>query len=434
MKVLVIGGGGREHAIAWKIAKSKKVTNIFVAPGNAGTVNDGKIINVDLGENYNIRGLVEFAMKKSVDLTIVGPEKFLVEGIVDLFKSNGLSIVGPTKLAARLEGSKNFSKSFMLRNSIPTSKFKSFSSDIEAKKYIKNKNFPLVIKADGLASGKGVTIVHSLADGNSAIEDYLEKKRFGSSSASIVIEEFVTGREVSFIALTDGDTIFPFPTCQDHKRLLDDDQGPNTGGMGAYSPVAFVNKQLHDRIIKEVIKPTIDGMKKEGSPFAGFLYAGLMISSNNEINVLEYNCRLGDPEAQVLMMKMKGDFFELLKLASDKNLVRLNGNENFWDCYASLGVVVASGGYPEKPELGKKIEISADLDINDDQLQLFHAGTDLKDGVTKTSGGRVLCVTVLAPNVIKAREKVYSELKKIRFVGMQYRHDIGKYLENKSTN
>ena len=265
MRVLVIGGGGREHAIAWRIAKSTKVTNIFIAPGNAGTVDDEKIVNIDLGNDYNINGLSKFAMEENIDLTIVGPEKFLVEGIVDFFKLKGLSIVGPTKLAARLEGSKNFSKSFMLRNSIPTSNFKSFSSAIEAKKYIKNQSFPVVIKADGFASGKGVNIVHSLADGNFAIEDYLEKKRFGSSSASIVIEEFVAGREVSFIALTDGDTIFPFPTCQDHKRLLDDDQGPNTGGMGAYSPVAFVNKQLHDRIIKEVIKPTIDGMKKEGS-------------------------------------------------------------------------------------------------------------------------------------------------------------------------
>ena len=430
MKVLVIGGGGREHAIAWRIAKSTKVTNIFIAPGNAGTINHGKILNVDLGENYNIKGLSKFAKDENIDLTIVGPEKFLVEGIVDFFESTGLSIIGPTKLAARLEGSKNFSKSFMLRNSIPTSSFRSFSSAVQAKQYIKNHKFPLVIKADGLASGKGVTIVHSLADGNLAIEDYLEKKRFGSSSTSIVIEEFVAGREVSFIALTDGKTIFPFPTCQDHKRLLDNDQGPNTGGMGAYSPVAFVDQNLYDRIIKEVIRPTIDGMKKEGSPYAGFLYAGLMISSNDEITVLEYNCRLGDPEAQILMMKMNGDFFELLNLASNKSLDKFNGHENFWDSRASLGVVVASGGYPENPKLGEKIEISSDMDINDDQLQLFHAGTDLKDGVLKTSGGRVLCFTVLEPNLFKAREKVYSGLTKVHFERMQYRQDIGENKEN----
>ena len=434
MRVLVIGGGGREHAIAWRIAKSTKVTNIFIAPGNAGTVDDEKIVNIDLGSDYNINGLLKFAMEENIDLTIVGPEKFLVEGIVDFFKLKGLSIVGPTKLAARLEGSKNFSKSFMLRNSIPTSNFKSFSSAIEAKKYIKNQSFPLVIKADGLASGKGVTIVHSLADGNFAIEDYLEKKRFGSSSASIVIEEFVAGREVSFIALTDGKTIFPFPTCQDHKRLLDNDQGPNTGGMGAYSPVAFVDQQLYERIIEEVIKPTIDGMKNEGSPYTGFLYAGLMISSNDEITVLEYNCRLGDPEAQVLMMKMNGDFFELLKLTSNESLRKFNSYENFWDSHASLGVVVAAGGYPENPELGKKIEISPDLHINDNQLQLFHAGTDLKDGVLKTSGGRVLCVTVLESNVFMAREKVYLGLKKVHFERMQYRQDIGENIENKKNN
>ncbi len=426
MRVLVIGGGGREHAIAWKIAQSPKVVKVFVLPGNAGTANEKKIKNIDLGERYNPEGLVEFATEKNIDLTIVGPEKFLVEGIVDLFKLKGLKIIGPTKSAARLEGSKNFSKSFMLKHAIPTSNFESFTNSFDAKEYIKKQNFPLVIKADGLAGGKGVTVVKSLSEGYFTIDDYLEKKRFGTSTNTIVIEDFVVGREVSFIALTDGNSFFSFPLSQDHKRLLDDDQGPNTGGMGAYSPVGFVDDKLHRKIVEVVIKPTINGMKKEGTPYTGFLYAGLMISPDNDIKVLEYNCRLGDPEAQVLMMKMKGDFLNVLELAVDKNLEQFNDYNDFWDCRSSLGVVIATAGYPKKPELGEKIKISPEFDPSSDSIKIFYAGTNFKDGFLLTSGGRVFCVSVLDNDLSKARDKVYSVVNKIDFEKMQFRKDIAK--------
>ncbi len=430
MKVLVIGEGGREHAIAWKIAKSVQVTEVYVSPGNAGTLKESKIININLGDRQNMEGLLDFALNEKIDLTIVGPEQFLVDGIVDLFESNGLKIIGPTKSAARLEGSKNFAKSFMKRYSIPTANYESFTESFEAKKYVKSQNFPIVIKADGLASGKGVAIVKSLTDANFVIDEYLEKKRFGSSGTSIVVEEFVSGREVSFIVLTDGKTIFTFPTSQDHKRLLDNDQGPNTGGMGAYSPVNFIDEKLNEKIINQVMRATIDGMDKDGNPYKGFLYAGLMILPNNDIRVLEYNCRLGDPEAQILMMKMKGDFFDVLRLSVNEHLSLSENYVDFWDERSSLGVVTASEGYPENPELGKKIKISPKLNFDHSLLKIFHAGTTLKDGELETSGGRVLCVSVLENNLSKAREKVYLNLKKIHFDGMQYRGDIAKNIDN----
>lgn len=430
MKVLVVGGGGREHAIAWKIAKSPKVTTVFVSPGNGGIICESKLKNVDLGALYNPVGLVDFALKENIDLTIVGPEKFLVEGIVDLFRFKGLKIIGPTKLAARLEGSKNFSKSFMSKYSIPTAKFKSFSNSLLAKEFIKTQDFPIVIKADGLASGKGVTIALSPAEANHAIEEYLEKKRFGSSGSSIVIEEFLAGNEVSFIALTDGKTIFSFPPSQDHKRLLDNDTGPNTGGMGAFSPVNLVDKELHEKILEVVMKPTIHGMSEEGAPFTGFLYAGLMIQPNKDIKVLEYNCRLGDPETQISMMQMNGDFFDLLNLSANNKLDQSKNYVNFWDSRPVLGVVVASKGYPEKPNLGKTIEISTELDFDDAKSKIFHAGTALEDGILKTVGGRVLCLVAQETDFDRARKSVYLKLKKISFQGMQYRWDIAKNVKN----
>ena len=415
MKVLVVGGGGREHAVAWKLSQSPRVKNVYIFPGNGGTEIEPKIENVNHGANFNLDGILGFAIQKKIDITVVGPEQFLVDGIVDLFKSKGLKIIGPSKLAAKLEGSKKFAKSFMSKYSIPTANFCSFDDSRKAKEYLKNQKLPLVIKSDGLASGKGVFIVKSLSEGYFAIDECLEKKRFDNSSDSIIIEDFLTGEEISFIVLTDGKNIFPFPTSRDHKRLLDDDEGPNTGGMGAYSPVDMVDEDLYDLIIKTVILPTVEGMKNDGVTYTGFLYAGLMIQPDKSIKVLEFNCRLGDPEAQILMMKLKGDFFNLLELSADGKLNEIEEYENFWDPRTSLGIVVSSEGYPKSPITGREVNFSPSIKLEKTNPKIFHASTIKNNNNVLTSGGRVLCVTAIANDLNSARKNAYEELKNVFF-------------------
>ena len=416
MKVLVIGSGGREHAMAWKLSQSNKVNVIFIAPGNGGTHLNPKFKNIDLTD---IDLLSDFAIKERIDLTVVGPELPLSEGIVDLFRSKNLNIFGPTQKAAQLESSKGFAKDFMYRHNIPTAKYKTFKMPDEAYQYINEHGTPIVIKADGLASGKGVIVAMTVKEAHDAIDFMLVDNKFGDAGAKVVIEEFIEGEEASFMVVCDGKTILPLATSQDHKRLLDRDMGPNTGGMGAYSPAPVVTKEIYSKVMEEIIYPTIHGMAKDGIPFTGFLYAGLMITKKGGVKTLEYNCRMGDPETQPILMRLKSDLFEMLYKAS---LGQLDSSEIEWDTRSALAVVLASAGYPESPKLNDEIYIE-DRIIPDSYI--FHAGTIYKNNKLLTSGGRVLAVAALANSVKEAQLKVYEAINTIKFNGVQYRKDIG---------
>jgi phosphoribosylamine--glycine ligase len=416
MKVLVIGSGGREHAMAWKLSQSNKVNSVFVAPGNGGTHLNPKFKNIDL---VDINLLADFAIEEKIDLTVIGPELPLSKGIVDLFRSKHLNIFGPTQKAAQLESSKDFAKDFMYRHKIPTAKYKTFKIPDEAHRYIDEEGVPIVIKADGLASGKGVIVAMTLKEAHDAIDFMLVDNRFGDAGAKVVIEEFLEGEEASFMVICDGKTILPLATSQDHKRLLDHDMGPNTGGMGAYSPAPIVTDEIYSKVMKEIIYPTIHGMANDGIPFTGFLYAGLMITKKGEVKTLEYNCRMGDPETQPILMRLKSDFFEMLYKSSTGHL---DSTEIEWDKRTALAVVLASEGYPEAPKLNDEIHIE-DRVISDSYI--FHAGTIFRDNKLLTSGGRVLAVTALGDSVKEAQSKAYETINTVKFNGAQYRKDIG---------
>ena len=420
MKILIVGSGGREHALAWKASRSDLTSEIYVAPGNGGTALERDITNVEISAE-DIDGLASFALKNKIDLTIVGPEVPLVLGITDEFKKKGLRCFGPSKDAARLEGSKDFMKDFLSRNNIPTALYKSFTDINLAKDYVKNHSIPVVIKADGLAAGKGVIIANSTEEAVEAIEQCMEDKEFGEAGSKVVIEEFLEGEEASFIVLTDGNVILPLASSQDHKARDDGDKGPNTGGMGAYSPAPVVTANLHKKIMDEVIIPTIEGLNKEGMNYCGFLYAGLMIDKNKNIKVLEFNCRFGDPETQPILLRMKSDLINLCFEAAEGKLVE---SEIVWDERVSLGVVMAAGRYPNNYDKG--FEISGLLEDETEHLKIFHAGTSLnKEDKVVTNGGRVLCVTALGSNTKEAKEKAYQRVKSIKWEKAYFRRDIG---------
>ena len=416
MKILVIGSGGREHALAWKITQNKQVSRVYVAPGNAGTATNPDMVNVPIS---SVSDLLAFAQKEQIHLTIVGPEAPLSQGVVDVFRANGLKIFGPTKAAAQLESSKDFAKAFMLRHGIPTAAYATFTDAQKAHDYVNNQGAPIVIKADGLAAGKGVVVAMSLEEAHAAIDAMLSDNKLGDAGARVVIEEFLTGEEASFIVMVDGKNILALATSQDHKRLLDGDQGPNTGGMGAYSPAPCVTPEIHAKALREIIRPTVEGMTKDGIPYTGFLYAGLMISPNGDLKTLEFNCRMGDPETQPIMLRLKSDFVALAEHAVNGTL---NLAEAEWDRRTALGVVMASHNYPDTPRLNDEI---TGLPKNIDDAQVFHAGTTLKDGKILTSGGRVLCVTALGETVKFAQQQAYKIANEIKFDGAQYRTDIG---------
>ena len=420
MKALIIGNGGREHALAWKIEQSPLVEKVFVAPGNGGTALEKKIENIDIGIN-DINKLVLFAKKEKIDLTIIGPEVPLSKGIVDKFIENKLKVFGPTKLAAQLESSKDFSKKFMERHKIPTAKYKTFTNIKDAHKYINEEGAPIVIKADGLAAGKGVVVAMTIPEAMDAVDSMLEDNLFGDAGARVVIEEFLIGEEVSFIVMCDGNSILPLASSQDYKRLLDLDLGPNTGGMGAYSPAPIVTQKLHKVIMDEVIHPTIEGMKKDGVEFTGFLYAGLMIDKENNIKTLEFNCRMGDPETQPILFRLKSDLFEILLAASNKNI---KDYEAKWDNSSAITIVCASENYPNQPKIND--EIFNNNNNNNNNSYIFHAGTALKNNKIYTTGGRVLGVTAKGDSLKLAQERAYDLIKDIKFKGMQYRTDIGQ--------
>ncbi|NOT15714.1 MAG: phosphoribosylamine--glycine ligase [Methylotenera sp.] len=416
MKILVIGSGGREHALAWKIAQNKEVSRVYVAPGNAGTATNPDMLNVPIS---SVPDLLEFAQKEQIHLTIVGPEAPLSQGVVDAFRAAGLKIFGPTKTAAQLESSKDFAKAFMVRHNIPTAAYATFTDAKLAHDYVKQQGAPIVIKADGLAAGKGVVVAMTETEAHDAIDAMLSDNKLGDAGARVVIEEFLTGEEASFIVMVDGKNILPLATSQDHKRLLDKDLGPNTGGMGAYSPAPVVTPEIHARALREVIRPTVEGMAKDGIPYTGFLYAGLMISPNGSVKTLEFNCRMGDPETQPIMMRLKTDFVTLAEHAVNGTL---NQAEAEWDRRTALGVVMASANYPDTPKLGDEI---TGLPKHLEDAHVFHAGTTLKDGKVVTSGGRVLCVTALGETVKFAQQQTYRIIEGIKFDGAQYRTDIG---------
>ena len=417
MKVLVIGSGGREHAIAWQCARFSEVHHIFVAPGNAGSALENKVSNVEIGSE-DIPALIDFAKKESIDITIVGPEAPLVMGIVDDFRDQGLAIFGPTKLAAQLEGSKAFCKDFLYRNNIPTAFYKTFTEVEKAKLYVKEKGTPIVIKADGLAAGKGVIIAQTELEAFDAIHDMLQGNRFGNAGSRVVIEEFLAGEEASFIVMVDGSNILPMATSQDHKARDNGDKGPNTGGMGAYSPAPIVSPAIFDEVMDTVIKATVDAMQSEGIPYTGFLYAGLMIDDKGKVKVLEYNCRFGDPETQPIMMRLKSN---LAKLCISATQGALDSVKAEWDERTCLGVVMAANGYPETYIKGEKIEIP------DESLdsKIFHAGTKLEKGNIYSNGGRVLCATALGDDIKDAQTKAYELIEKVKWEGAYYRTDIG---------
>ena len=420
MKILVIGSGGREHALAWKIAQSPKVQMVYVAPGNGGTPVESKhlhgITNIPL---TNIADLVHFAEEEKIAYTVVGPEKPLSEGIVDVFRSRGLKVFGPTQKAAQLESSKDFAKAFMKRHGIPTADYESFHDAAAAHAYIDLKGAPIVIKADGLAAGKGVVVAMDLEQAHQAVDMMLSDNALGNAGARVVIEEFLHGEEASFIVMVDGKNILPLATSQDHKRLLDHDQGPNTGGMGAYSPAPVVTPELHAKVLRQIIRPTVQGMAKDGIEFTGFLYAGLMIGPNQEVKTLEFNCRMGDPETQPIMARLKSDLVDVLIHAENQTLDQV---ELDWDPRVALGVVMASHNYPNTPRLGDEI---TGIPVENEHHVVFHAGTSHKDGKLVTNGGRVLCVVGLDGNVKGAQTRAYEALKSIQFNGAQFRKDIG---------
>jgi phosphoribosylamine--glycine ligase len=424
MKVLVIGGGGREHALAWKLRQGARVTQVFVAPGNGGTALDDQLTNVPITDNVALR---EWAQKEGIALTVVGPEGPLASGVVDEFRAHGMRIFGPSKAAAQLESSKAFSKAFMQRHHIPTAEFETFSDPALAHAYVDKKGAPIVVKADGLAAGKGVVVATTLAEAHEAIDFMLVDNTLGvthnEGGARVVIEEFLAGEEASFIVMCDGKNVTALATSQDHKRLLDEDKGPNTGGMGAYSPAPVVTADVHARAMREIIMPTIKGMEKDGISFTGFLYAGLMIDAQGKPKTLEFNCRLGDPETQPLMMRLKSDLFEVFWLATEPGAHgRLDEVTLEWDRRIALGVVLAAHGYPLTPRKG---DVITGLPKEEADAMVFHAGTTEAGGKVSTSGGRVLCVTVLADNVKQAQARAYEVTRGIQFDGVQYRRDIG---------
>ena len=425
MKVLVIGGGGREHAMAWKLLQSPKVTKVYVAPGNGGTALSPKLENVSISDMAKLR---EWAQTEKIGLTVVGPEAPLAAGVVDEFRAHGLRIFGPTRAAAQLESSKAFSKAFMRRHGIPTADYDTFTDPVAAHAYVERLGAPIVIKADGLAAGKGVVVATTLQEAHDAVDFMLVDNKYGvvhnagadgQSQPRVVIEEFLTGEEASFIVLCDGKDVLALATSQDHKRLKDSDEGPNTGGMGAYSPAPVVTADVHARAMREIILPTIRGMEKDGIPYTGFLYAGLMIDAKGHPKTLEFNCRMGDPETQPILMRLKSDFSDVMVAAADGKLEQI---ELEWDRRTALGVVMAAHGYPENPRKG---DVITGLPTEADDAMVFHAGTQLHDGMVSVTGGRVLCVTVLADSVKQAQQRVYDVARGIHFDGAQYRRDIG---------
>jgi phosphoribosylamine--glycine ligase len=417
--ILVIGGGGREHALAWKLAQSQKANKVYVAPGNAGTAREAGVENVDIAAD-DIEGLKSFAIKNNIALTVVGPEAPLVAGVVDSFTNAGLRCFGPSRGAAQLEGSKAFTKDFLARHNIPTAAYGNFTNVDEAVDYIKKMGAPIVVKADGLAAGKGVILAQSEQEAIDAVHDMLAGNRFGDAGHRVVVEEFLTGEEASFIVMADGNHILPLATSQDHNARDNGDKGPNTGGMGAYSPAPVVTPELHERAMKEVIEPTVRGMQQEGHDYTGFLYAGLMIGADGTPKVLEYNCRFGDPETQPIMLRLKSDLVDLVEAALEGKLDSVTAD---WDTRASLGVVMAAGGYPDAYAKGKEIH---GLDrVDSDTVKVFHAGTTIKEGSVVTNGGRVLCVTALGDTVSEAQQRAYGAVKKISWDDAYYRTDIG---------
>ncbi|MBB3194074.1 phosphoribosylamine--glycine ligase [Roseateles terrae] len=421
MKVLVLGNGGREHALAWRLAQGERVSQVFVAPGNGGTARDSRLKNVPITD---IKALADFAQEQKIALTVVGPEAFLAAGVVDEFRARGLRIFGPTRAAAQLESSKAFAKDFMKRHGIPTAAYETFSDPAQAHAYVDAQGAPIVIKADGLAAGKGVVVAMTLEEAHQAIDWILADNKLGvvhnEGGARVVIEQFLEGEEASFIVLCDGKNVLPLATSQDHKRLQDGDQGPNTGGMGAYSPAPVVTPNVHAKVMHEIITPTIQGMARDGMPFTGFLYAGLMIDANGQPRTVEFNTRMGDPETQPIMMRLKSDLFEVLMHATDGTLDQA---ELQWDRRAALGVVMAAGGYPLSPRKG---DVISGLPEDAEDAMVFHAGTAQQpDGSLVTSGGRVLCVTALGEAVRHAQQRAYQALTSIQFEGKQYRQDIG---------
>ena len=418
MQVLIIGSGGREHAFAWKVAASPRVSRVFVAPGNAGTAAEPRCENVAIGAT-DVAALVEFALAERIELTIVGPEAPLVLGVVDAFGAAGLACFGPSAACARLEGSKAFAKDFLRRQRIPTAGFAKFTRATFDPGFVRAQRLPLVVKADGLAAGKGVIIAQSHDEALRAIEGMFAGD-FGAAGTTVVVEEFLEGEEASFIVMVDGDNVLPLASSQDHKRLADNDQGPNTGGMGAYSPAPVVTQAQHERIMREVILPTVRGLKADGTPYTGFLYAGIMVAPDGTPNVLEYNCRFGDPETQPIMMRLKSDLTLLIEAALAGRLAATSAE---WDPRAAVGVVLAARGYPEAPVLGDPIRGLAAAALYPGKV--FHAGTGTASGTTVTAGGRVLCAVGLGASVLEARRAAYALLAPVEFAGMQFRHDIG---------
>jgi phosphoribosylamine--glycine ligase len=416
MKLLVIGSGGREHAIAWKLAQSPRVRKVFVAPGNGGTATESGVANVPLA---SFAELISFAKQEQVHLTVVGPEAPLAAGIVDAFQEAGLRIFGPTRAAAQLEASKDFAKQFMVRHGLPTARHASFTSAGEAKAYVEKQGAPIVVKADGLAAGKGVVVAASVAEAKQAVDAMLVQARFGAAGARVVIEECLEGEEASFMVVADGAHVLPLATSQDHKRLKDGDQGPNTGGMGTYSPAPVVTPRLHARVMREIIRPAIAGMAKDGAPYVGFLYAGLMIDKAGNPKTLEFNARLGDPETQPILLRLKSDLLVLIEHALEGTLDRAATD---WDRRPALCVVLAAANYPDEPRKGDEI---TGLPAPGEDCRVFHAGTKLEAGRLVTNGGRVLGVTALGDSLKRAARRAYAAAEAIRFAGMQFRTDIG---------
>ncbi len=417
MKILVIGSGGREHALAWSAAKDPRVSQVFVAPGNAATALEDKLSNVAI-DVLDLDALLNFAQQESIDLTIVGPEAPLVAGVVDKFRAAGMAIFGPSAAAAQLEGSKAFTKDFLARQQIPTADYQNFTEVEPALAYVREKGAPIVVKADGLAAGKGVIVAMTLEEAEDAIRDMLSGNTFGDAGSRVVIEEFLDGEEASFIVMVDGDNVLSMATSQDHKRVGDGDTGPNTGGMGAYSPAPVVTPEIHERVMSEVIMPTVNGMKAEGNEYTGFLYAGLMIMSDGTPKVIEYNCRFGDPETQPIMLRLKTSIVELCEAALAKNLASTTAE---WDSRCSVGVVMAAGGYPGDYAKGDVISLPS---ATPEGTKIFHAGTKEQDGKVVTAGGRVLCVTALGDTVTEAQQRAYSLLKEVSWKDAYFRTDI----------
>jgi len=423
MKLLVVGGGGREHALAWKLAQSPRVQKVFVAPGNGGSASEPGVQNVAPSETA---ALIDLCRREQVQLTLVGPEAPLAAGIVDSFRDARLRIFGPTRAAAQLESSKDFAKSFMVRHGLPTARHKSFDNARDARSYIAAERTPIVVKADGLAAGKGVVVAATREEANATVDAMLVQRRYGAAGGRVVVEEFLEGEEASFIVMCDGTHVLPLATSQDHKRLRDGDQGPNTGGMGAYSPAPIVTPKVHARVMREIIQPAVQGMAQDGHPYVGFLYAGLMIDSAGNPRTLEFNCRLGDPETQPILMRLKSDLLELIEHALAGTLDRAEAE---WDRRCALGVVLAAAGYPEEPRCGDRIE---GLPAPTPDCRVFHAGTRLESGALLTNGGRVLCVSALGDSLRIARSRAYEAIERIRYDGMQYRRDIGHRALKKS--